>query len=1305
MGYAQVMGSGHLRKSLKGCRPGTLILLALLAASPVGAMPVTVVDWLGTTDGLPNPDVEAIVRDRAGYVWIGTRGGLVRHEGVRLNILRRDPDRPGSLPGNNILTLMAAEDGDVWAAISEQGIVRIRGVTVVDHWANARGDGPLKGSYVWSLLESCDGAVWGAYATDGLVRLDPVTRAATHFAPGNLGLPDTGFSLQLTRDEACRIWLLRTDGLWRMRDAEPIGFERFVSPEDTEISIFVSMLLAGENRTFITGNRGLLHIDLGESADDATRVIDFWEQKESVNLARLADDGKLWLGMRRGLALFDPATGQADPLQLGPASGDLSGVQISDVMSGAEGDVWIGTTGRGVARLPPGWRGFHPIMPRVGDAEIKRLTSMAAGPDGSLWVGSANHGVQRLDPSSGVVLSTGTRMEMQGHEVIGLHVAENAVWSLGRTRLVRGDLNTGEAEVLIERRGSDENHFKFMVPAENDELWLGAAGASLFRLSATGQVLDRWGTGTQMDADRRIGDSSLRTIRRGPDGDWWLLSADAVYRQTPGGAFDEVWRARNGALVTMTFQGDRLWLAGDSTLESLRVSDGGLIPDQRYTAGSGLPVGRVQALVPRDDDLWLLMSIGLARLDTNSGEFRQFSAREGLMQSEFNPEAVVELADGRLAAGTNNGLLIFDPDEIQPTPQPPPVHLTSMRAGDRRIELERRGAAPLTFDWQDNSLEFSFLALSYINPAQNRYRIRLAGWEDDWQELVGQTTRFYSNLPGGEYEFEVQAANVEGIWNRAGDSVAFSIAPPPWRSGPAWVVYTVAVLALVGIGWRAVIVRRRRRESIRRARQQQRLADRQRKLLERLNRSLEPDDLLKTVGAAVFQLAESPGHAGFVRPGFPNDIRSFGEVGQTPTRAAFDAAVAAGGPGEVLLLGGPGSAIAAVWLPGPAVARTAELRARLDLFAQTAGQVLENARLLLDVRELAHKANAASAAKSDFLATMSHEIRTPLHGLLGMMELIEQAETDPSRLDMLRTMRGSGRQLQRILNDVLDLSRIEAGRVELDRGPFELGPLLERVIDLHAPNAFATGLALRLRIAADLPLMAIGDDDRIAQVVGNLVSNAIKFTVSGWVELDARLAPDNALVLSVSDSGPGIDPAVQNELFEPFTQLESASTRKHSGTGLGLAISRRLVDSMHGSMALESEPGRGSRFSVRLPLPGMQRQPPFAPALLQDFRVAVGLPTPERRVLLRLARRWSVNMLPGHAAQLEGEAFDALVYREGQLDPDFVQACRDRGTVCWRVGEEAAGAGLLEPIGWLRAPLNESRLIGALLDYCFGTYR
>lgn len=1295
------MGLGRSRRSLNWWRFGVLTVLCTLAFSSVGAMPVTVVDWLGTADGLPNPDVEAVVRDRAGYVWIGTRGGLVRHEGVRLNVLRRDPDRPGSLPGDNVLTLTATDEGDVWAGISEQGIVRIRGVEVIEHWANVRDGGPLRGRYVWSLREACDGSIWAAYATDGLVRIEPGTSDSIHFAPGRLGLPDSGFALQLTRDETCGLWLLRTDGIWRVRAAEPFGFERVLAAEDSGMSVFLSMLLSDDGHAFVTGSGGLLHVELGQRLDEPAEIIEFWQLEESVNVARPADDGKLWLGMRRGLNLFDPASGQSRPLRFGPDEGDLSAVQVSDVMSGAEGDLWIGTTGSGVARLPPGWRGFHPVVPRLDGEEINRVTSIAGGPDGSLWIGSANHGVLELDPDSGRVLSPGTRAGTRSREVVGLHVTESAVWSLDRGGLTRTDRETGASNPVIARGNDGDDHFEFLVPAGQGELWLGGESAYLLRLDAEGRVLARWDAGAETDPSRRIGDSSLRTMRRGPNGQWWLLSADAVYRQAADGAFIEAWRAENAALVTMAFQDDRLWLAADSTLDAFRVEGAALKREQRFTAGSGLPAGRVQALVPRGDDVWLLMSIGLARLNPRRGEFRLFSAREGLMQSEFNPEAAVELADGRVAAGTNNGLLVFEPAEIQPTPRPPPVHLISMRAGDRMIDLERREDEVLKFDWRENSMEFGFLALSYINPAQNRYRVRLSGWEQEWQELVGQTTRFFSNLPSGQYAFEVQAANVEGTWNREGDRVAFSIAPPPWRSGHAWSAYSLILLVALVAGWRAFVLRRRRRESVRRAEQQRQLADRQRELMERLNRSLEPDALAESIGTAVVEMTGATAcHVGFTRRGFPQAVRSFGDAADPPVRAEFDAAVAEGGPGELLRMGRAGQPVGAVWLPGLDAVRRSALRARLDLFAQTAGQVLENARLLLDVRELAHQANAASAAKSEFLATMSHEIRTPLHGLLGMMDLIEQAATDPAQLDMLRTMRGSGRQLQRILNDVLDLSRIEAGRVELDRRPFELGPLLERVIDLHAPNAFAAGLELRLRIAADLPLIAVGDDDRIAQVVGNLVSNAIKFTASGWVELDARLSPDDVLVLSVSDSGPGIDAAVQAELFEPFTQLESASTRKHSGTGLGLAISRRLVDAMDGSMALRSGPGRGSRFSVYLPLPGMQRQPPFAPALLKDLRLAVGLPAAERRVLLRLARRWSVEMLPGHAANSKGRTFDALVYREGQLDPIFVKACRDRGVACWLVGDDASGSP--EPIARLRAPLIESRLIGALLDVRFG---
>ncbi len=1280
------------------CLLSTLLLLA--AFQPGHARSVTVVDWLTTADGLPNADVEAIVRDRAGYVWIGTRGGLVRHEGVRLNVLRRDPDQPGSLPGDNILTLMAADDGDVWAAISERGIVRIRGVDVVRHWANERDDGPLRGRYVWSMEEACDGSVWGVYATDGLVRIDPASDATTHFAPGESGLPDSGFGLQLAVGEDCRMWLLRTDGLWRVEKSPSYAFKRVVAAEDSEFPVFLSLLLTGKDTAFVTGSRGVIRMELGDGngAGREARIVETWDLGGSVNVASPAADGRLWLGMGRGLELFDPATGESDSVTFGPEHESLDLVQVTDVMPGAEGGVWLSTTGRGIARLPPGWRGFNLFRPRAGEVELDRVTSVATGPSGAVWLGSKNRGVFTFDLETGRTRPTGMQLGSVDSGVIGLHVTEDSIWLLTGGRLTLGERDRGESRVLIEHGLSYEDHFKFMAPAGTNGIW--AAGDSyILRLDASGEVLDRWAS--DAEPPRRLGNSPLKQIARGPSGNWWLLAADALYRQAEDGAFEELHRAESVNLVSLAFQGDRLWLAGDSALQGFLVEDGGLRAIERYTAGDGLPPGRVQSLVPRAGNVWLLMSVGLVRLDTESGKFRMFSAREGLVQSEFNERAVVDLADGRFIAGTNNGLLAVDPAAIQPTPWPPPVHLISVRAGDRRYPLDGARDAPLAFDWRQNSLEFSFLALSYINPAQNRYRIRLAGWEDDWQELQGQTTRFFSNLPSGRYTFEVQAANVDGIWNRAGDRVAFTIAPPPWRSTAAWAVYGLIALAVTGTGWRAAVDRRRRRESLRRAGEQQELADRQRELLARLNRSLEPERLAQTVGQAVLELFRvSRCHVGYIQPDFPAGVRSFGDGVQPVDRARFDAAIAEGGPGEVLQLGEDDRALAAVWLPELDDERRGALRGRLDLFAQAAGQVLENARLLLDVRKLARQANQASEAKSEFLATMSHEIRTPLHGLLGMIELFEHAESDPGRLDMLHTMRGSGRQLQRILNDVLDLSRIEAGRVELEARPFELVPLLERVVDLHASNAFASGLDLRLRIAADLPVMAIGDADRIAQVLGNLINNAIKFTAAGWVALDARLDENDLLVLSVSDTGPGIAAAVRAELFEPFTQLESVSTRKHSGTGLGLAISRRLVDAMHGRLDLVSEPGEGSCFSVHLPLSGMRRQPPFAPALLHGVRLAAALAPADRDQLARLAQRWSIELVELDASLPPGRAgFDALIWQEDELDPAFAQDCRAHGLGCWHLGHEVSDA--LAGMPRMRAPLTEARLIGALMDFRF----
>ncbi|MET0331837.1 MAG: ATP-binding protein, partial [Dyella sp.] len=228
-----------------------------------------------------------------------------------------------------------------------------------------------------------------------------------------------------------------------------------------------------------------------------------------------------------------------------------------------------------------------------------------------------------------------------------------------------------------------------------------------------------------------------------------------------------------------------------------------------------------------------------------------------------------------------------------------------------------------------------------------------------------------------------------------------------------------------------------------------------------------------------------------------------------------------------------------------------------------------------------HLAEQANAAKTVFLATLSHEIRTPMTGVLGMAELLLATSLDTTQHDYARTIQRSGDMLLRLLNDALDLARIEAGRMTLERDVFSPRALLEEVAALERALAQVKGLQLHQQIAADLPDWVAGDVVRVRQILFNLVGNALKFTERGAVTLAAR-CDDAGLLFSVSDTGPGIPEAVQARLFQPFEQ--GAGPQRHAGSGLGLAICRELAALMGGSIALVSRVAHGSTFHLRLPL-------------------------------------------------------------------------------------------------------------------------
>ena len=323
-------------------------------------------------------------------------------------------------------------------------------------------------------------------------------------------------------------------------------------------------------------------------------------------------------------------------------------------------------------------------------------------------------------------------------------------------------------------------------------------------------------------------------------------------------------------------------------------------------------------------------------------------------------------------------------------------------------------------------------------------------------------------------------------------------------------------------------------------------------------------------------------------------------------------------------------------------------------------EALENARQGLETRvaeqtsELSRalkRAQAGSLAKSRFLANMSHEIRTPMNGVLGMARLLQESRLEPHQLEMVSTISSTGQTLMSLLNQILDLSKVESGQMAPEHTQYEPAEVCAQVVSLFACEAESNGLSLTLRVDVRVPRLLVGDPLRLRQILTNLINNGLKFTDQGRVTVSLDWNGQELLVM-VSDTGCGIPPHRQDAIFENFAQGDSSTARTHGGTGLGLAICRQLLEGMGGHIRVESTVGVGSTFHVCLPQTPIKARAhsaeplPTASGQLRGMRVMVVDDNPVNR---RVAR----SMLEKMEALVEvvdgGEAA-VQIAAKGQLD-------------------------------------------------------
>lgn len=1092
-------------------------------------------------DGLSQSAVFAILQDRKGFMWFGTKDGLNRYDGYTFKIFQNDPFDSTSLSSSFITVLFEDSRGWLWAGTRDGGLNRMDRQTekFFRYQHDSHNSNSLGSNQVTALAEDSQGNIWVGTATGGLSK----------------------FIIPLGRDSVAGIIRYthssHIPGSIRSNSVNAIYFD------DQGVGWVGSD--AGLEKLPVNGKSGhFFHYPITTKHKDAPPST----RDNSVTAILPREKEGLWLGTPSGLVAFDPASGTYVNYPHHYQIYRYAWGTVIGIAADRSGNLWLATAGE-LMRFNPTEKSYtyfrhDPLHPN--SISYNSISSVFMDRSGILWFGTAGYGINVYDPKA-ERFKVLRREEDGASRIAGFSVrsiledSQSNVW-VSTDVLYKWNRS---ADILTSFETAPDRLNDFgntgawsMIQDRTGNIW-----------AATPQGLYRYHPGSdrvwqyRYDPQNPSGlkEKSVYAVFEDRSGNIWIASASYFSRLTDqsAGRFthyrfqfsDRDPETAPPYSVIFQDEGDGLWLGTpdgllkfNPTTESFTTyrndpsrptsisnnavtaicadpqhperylwigTHGGLNrfdllkeTFHHYTTADGLPNNVVYGILPDAlGRLWMSTNRGISRFNPYNGKFHNFDASDGLQSNEFNTGAYFKSRRGELFFGGIYGLNYFHPNQVIDNPYSPNIVITSIRISNREITPLNAPdvlsqviseSSEIHLSYRHNIISLEFSALDYSASAKNQYAYKLEGFNDDWIYLGSVRTATFTNLPAGDYVFRVRGSNNDGVWNNEGAALSIHVSPPPWQTWWAYLFYTLLILGILYA------------------------------------------------------------------------IRNY------------------------------------------------ELkRVRLH-----------NNLKLEQIR--AEKFRELDRMKSHFFANLSHEFRTPLTLILGQVDRVMSSTGDVSQRRRLTVALRNARRLLRLINQLLDLSRLEAGSMPLKATQANIVPFLKNLLFSFESIGEEKQIALSFHSHHE-SLEVSFEPDKMEKVFFNLLSNAFKFTSTGGtvsvtVETVANSfrgaktkAKEDAANLqfvevSVSDTGMGISSEQLPHIFNRFYQAEASIGHNSEGTGIGLALVKELVELHGGEISVQSAIGEGSIFTVRLPLAEKSQlvEKSSSPYLQGDVRLMTAIP-------------------------------------------------------------------------------------------------